>query len=94
MGGMVMTGVVVVVTMTMTMIVLVVMPVVIVSFGLDLRRVIVRAARVAMAMVVMGMPLVGVRIALFRLKRLAMIVRRAIGHVGLQSIILLFDTLK
>jgi hypothetical protein len=67
---------------------------VIVAFGLDLWRVIVRAARVAMAMVVMGMPLVGVRIALFRLKRLAMIVRRAIGHVGLQSIILLFDTLK
>jgi hypothetical protein len=85
---MVMTGMVVVVTM------LVIMTVVIVSVGHDLRRVIVRAARVAMAMVVMGMPLMGVRIALFRLKRLAMIVRRAIGHVGLQSIILLFDTLK
>jgi hypothetical protein len=91
---MVMTGMVVVVTMLVLVLVLVIMAVVIVSVGLNLWSVIVRAARVAVAMVVMGMPLMGVRIALFRLKRLAMIVRRAIGHVGLQSIFLLFDTLK
>jgi hypothetical protein len=66
----------------------------IVFFGLSLWAMIVRAAGFAVVMFVMGMPLVSMVLAILRLECLAVFVRRTIGHIGLQSVILLFDTLK